>query len=90
MSIAVELLEGWIDTATTNGVCWRSRSALVVVVLHFPLLETLVEVLRSRRSTDLTEDEADALWTQVCVALDLLALHVPSSVAHNPLDGVGV
>jgi hypothetical protein len=58
-------------------------------VSHFPELKTDLEVLRSGRSIDLTEDEADALWTWVRVALDLLALYVPFSVAHNPLDDTG-
>jgi hypothetical protein len=38
---------------------------------------------------DLTEDEADAIRTQVGATSDLLALYVPSSVAHNPPDGIG-
>jgi hypothetical protein len=37
----------------------------------------------------LTEDEVDALWSLVRTAVDLLTSHVPSSVAHNPHDGVG-
>jgi hypothetical protein len=61
MSTVAELLKGRINAAATNGVCWGSRSALVTVVSHFPELKTKLEVLGSKRSTDLTEDEADAL-----------------------------
>jgi hypothetical protein len=59
MSVPVELLEGRIDATAANGACWASHSALVAVVLHFPELE----VLGSRRSADLTEDEAGIFWT---------------------------
>jgi hypothetical protein len=41
-----------------------SHSALIVVVSYF--LE--LEVLRSGRSVDLTEDEVEALWSRVCTA----------------------
>jgi hypothetical protein len=83
-----ELLEGQIDAAAANGVCWGSRSMLVAAVSHFLELKTELEVLGSGRNVDLTEDEVDALWTRVCMALDLLALYVPSSVARNPPNGV--
>jgi hypothetical protein len=86
MSTVAEQLEDQIDAAAANGVRWGSRSALVAAVLHFPELKTDLEVLGSRRSADLTKDEADALWTWVRVALDLLASYVPSSVARNPPD----
>jgi hypothetical protein len=62
---------------------------LVAIVSHFPELKTELEVLRSRRNTDLTEDEADALWIRVRWASDSLVSHVPSSVARNPPDDVG-
>jgi hypothetical protein len=35
---------------------------LVAAVSHFPELKTELEVLESRHSVDLTEDEAGALW----------------------------
>jgi hypothetical protein len=66
-----------------------SRSALVPTVSHFLELKTELEVLRSGRNADLIEDEANALWTQVHVTSDSLASYVPSSIAHNPPDGVG-
>jgi hypothetical protein len=62
---------------------------LVAAVSHFPELRAELEVLRSRHSVDLTEDEVDALWIQVHAASDSLVLHVPSLVAHNPPDAVG-
>jgi hypothetical protein len=46
-------------------------------------------VLGSGCNADLTEDEADALWTQVRMASDSLTSYVPSSVARGPLDGEG-
>jgi hypothetical protein len=58
-------------------------------VSHFSELETELEVLRSRCNVDLTEGEADAVWTWVRMVSDSLALYVPSSVAHNILDGAG-
>jgi hypothetical protein len=61
MSTVAELLEGRINAATANGVCWESRSALVATVSHFPELETKLEVLGSGHNADLTENEADAL-----------------------------
>jgi hypothetical protein len=61
MSMVAELLEGRINAVATNGVCWGSRSALVTAVSYFLKLKTKLEVLRSRHSVDLIEDEADAL-----------------------------
>jgi hypothetical protein len=89
MSTVAELLEVWIDAAAANGVCWGSCSTLVAAVSHFSELETELEVLRSRRNVDLTEGEADAVWTWVRMVSDSLALYVPSSVAYNILDGAG-
>jgi hypothetical protein len=89
VSMAVEPLEGRINAAATNGVRWGSHSALVAIVSHFPKLKTELEVLRSERSIVLIEDEADALWIQVCAASDLLASHIPSSVARNHPDTMG-
>jgi hypothetical protein len=65
------------------------HSTLVAAVLHFPELETELEVLGFGCNTSLIEDVVDALSTHVHVALDSLALHVPSSIACNPHDGAG-
>jgi hypothetical protein len=89
MSTMVELLEGQIDATTANGVCWGSHFTLVAAVLHFPELRPELELLGSGRSADLTEDEADALWTWVHMASNSLTSHVPSLVARDPLDGEG-
>jgi hypothetical protein len=59
---AAELLEGWIDAVGANGVRWGPRSVLVATMSHFPELKTELEVLRSERNADLTEDDSDALW----------------------------
>jgi hypothetical protein len=66
-----------------------SRSALVAAVSHFLKLESELELLGSGCNADLTEDDADALWTRVRAASDSLALYVPSSVACGPPDGTG-
>jgi hypothetical protein len=58
-------------------------------VLHFSELKIELEVLRSGHGADLTEDEVDAPWIWVRVALDSLVSRVPSSVARNPPDGAG-
>jgi hypothetical protein len=89
MFTIMELLEGWIDTVAVNGVYWGSHSALVAAVSHFPELRSKLELLRSGRNADRIEDEADDLWTWVRAASNLLAPYVPSSVAHDPPDGVG-
>jgi hypothetical protein len=59
----VELIEGHVDAVATKGVPWRTQSALTVTLSHFPELETGLELLGSRRNTDLTESLLDALWT---------------------------
>jgi hypothetical protein len=86
MSVVTEHLEGRIDAAAANGVRWGSRSTLVVAVSHFLELDTDLEVLGSRHDTGLIEDEVNALWSWVRATTDSQASHVPSSVAHNPLD----
>jgi hypothetical protein len=58
-------------------------------VSHFSELKFELELLRSGRNADLTEDEADALWTWVCVALESLASCVPFSVASSHPDSAG-
>jgi hypothetical protein len=47
-------------------------------MLHFLVLKPELELLESERNVDLTEDEADALWTWVRMALDSLVSYVPS------------
>jgi hypothetical protein len=47
---------------TANRVCWVSRSALVVMVSHFPKLDADLEVLGSRCNMGLIEDKVNALW----------------------------
>jgi hypothetical protein len=89
LTMVAELLEGWIDTTAANGVCWGTRSALVVVLSYFLELKTELELLGSGHNADLTEDQADALWPLVSVASDSLASLVPSSIAHDSPDGVG-
>jgi hypothetical protein len=63
MSVVALLPEGRIDATTANGVYWGSYSALDDAMSHFLVLETELEVLRSRCNTNMIEDEVDALWT---------------------------
>jgi hypothetical protein len=44
----------------------------VATISHFLELDTDLEALRSGRIAGLIEDEIDALWSQVCVAVDSL------------------
>jgi hypothetical protein len=59
--MAAELFEGQIDAAIANRVRWGSCSMLVAAMSHFLKLKTELEVLRSGRNVDLTEDEVGAL-----------------------------
>jgi hypothetical protein len=86
MSAVMEQLEGQIDGVLANGVHWGSHSALVAMVSHFTELDADLEVLGSGCNAGLIEDEVNDLWSRVCAAADLLALHVPSLVACNPPD----
>jgi hypothetical protein len=61
MSVVVELLKGWIDTAAASRVYWGSRSVLVATVSHFSELDTDLEVSGSGHRAGLIEDEVDAL-----------------------------
>jgi hypothetical protein len=57
---------------------------LVATLSHFPKLEIELGLLGSGRYTDMSDSQADALWTLVCVASDSLASLVPSSLARDP------
>jgi hypothetical protein len=61
LSTVVELLEGWIEAATSNGVRWGARSALVVALSHFLELKSELELPRSEHNADITEDHADVI-----------------------------
>jgi hypothetical protein len=85
----VELLEGRIDAAATNGVRWGTQFALVAALSHFLELKSEMELLGFGCNADLTVDQADALWNWVHAASDSLASHVPPSVACSPPNGMG-
>jgi hypothetical protein len=89
LSMVAKLLECWIDTMVTNGVHWGTRSMLVVSLLHFLELKSEVELLRSERNVDLTDDQADALWPSVSPTTNSLASLVPSLFAGDPPDNAG-
>jgi hypothetical protein len=57
---------------------------LVVILSHFSELKPELELLGSERDVDQRDDQADALWPLVSVALDSLASLVPSSLARDP------
>jgi hypothetical protein len=46
LSMAVELIEGQIDTVAANGMCWGTQSTLIAALLHFPELKSGLELLR--------------------------------------------
>jgi hypothetical protein len=60
------------------------RSALVAALSQFPELKSELELLGFGRNTNLTDNQADALWPLGSAASDSLASLVPSSLAHNP------
>jgi hypothetical protein len=62
---------------------------LVAALSHFLELKSELELIGSGQNTDLTDDQADALWPLVSMASNMLALVVPSLIAHNPPNGVG-
>jgi hypothetical protein len=61
LSMVVELLDSRIDTTTTNGVHWGTRSALVAALSHFLELKSELKLIGFGRNGDLTDDEVDAL-----------------------------
>jgi hypothetical protein len=65
LSSTEELFKGRIDVVVANGVRWGTRSTLASALSHFLELGTELELLGSRCSTNLTENQVDALWTQV-------------------------
>jgi hypothetical protein len=89
MSVVAERLEGRIDATGANKVHWGTRSAMVTTVSQFWELDADLEVLESGHNAGFTVDEVDALWSQVRTAVDLLAPHVPPSVARNPPGSTG-
>jgi hypothetical protein len=86
LSMVAELLKGWIDTTTANGVCWGTQAMLVAALPHFLELKSELELLGSGWNVDLTDDQADALWPLVSMASDSLTSLVPSSIACYPPD----
>jgi hypothetical protein len=77
------------DDRSSSLAASMPHSMFIAIVSHIPELKTELDVLGSGCSADLIEHKVDAILIQVCMASDLLASHVPSSVARNPPDGVG-
>jgi hypothetical protein len=63
MSMVVELFEGQINCAATNGVHWGSCSVLVAALSHFSELKSKLELLSFRRNTDLSLSSSNATHT---------------------------
>jgi hypothetical protein len=89
LSSTAQLIEDCVDITTANGVYWGTRSALAATLSHFLKMEGELELLGSRRNMDLTEDQADALWSHTCHASELLAVFIPPSVAHDSPHNMG-
>jgi hypothetical protein len=87
LSMVAEEVEIWINTMAANRVRCETQSVLVAVLLHFPELKSKLELLRSKRNADLSDDQVDALWPLASMASDSLTSLVPSPFAHNPPDG---
>jgi hypothetical protein len=90
LSSAAELLEDRIDVVTANGIHRGIRSALGAALSHFSELGLELELLGYGCNVDLTEDQVDAVWTQVRQALDSLVSFVPPSAACGSPNGAGV
>jgi hypothetical protein len=88
LSTGEQLLEGRVDAAVANGVCWGAQSALVATLSHFLELEAELGQHRSSHNAALTEDQVDDLWILMRPTSDLLVSHVLPLVACTP-DGVG-
>jgi hypothetical protein len=61
LSMIVELLEGRVNVTAANGVHGGTRWVLVAALSHFPGWDIELELLRSGRNVDMTEDQVDAL-----------------------------
>jgi hypothetical protein len=85
LSPAAELLEGHIDTTTTNRVRWGTRFTLVAALLHFPELEAELELLRSVRNVDLMEDQWKPSGPKRLVSNSLVSYILPSAT-HGSLN----
>jgi hypothetical protein len=88
LAMVAEEVENRVNTTAANGVRWGTRFALVVILSHFHELKSELELIGSGRDANLSDDQVDALWPLVSVALDSLASLVPSSLAHEPPNDV--
>jgi hypothetical protein len=65
LSSAIELIDNCITTVIANGVHWRTWSALVTAMSHFPKREVELELLGSGCNADLIEDQVDVFCTRM-------------------------
>jgi hypothetical protein len=89
LSSAVDLIEGRIDAAITNGVHCGARFALTAALSHFAKLEPEVELLGSGYIADLMHGQMDAFCARTHRASETLSLRVPLLVTRSSLDGTG-
>jgi hypothetical protein len=62
---------------------------LVATLSQFLELKSDLELLRSGCNAVMTEDQADALWTWVCLASDSLVSHISPLITCNPPNDAG-
>jgi hypothetical protein len=84
LAMVVKEVENRVNTTVANGFRWGARSALVVILSHFPELKSKLELIGSGQDANLSDNQVNALCPLVSVASDSLASLVPSSLAHEP------
>jgi hypothetical protein len=60
LSSGAGLIKDCVNVMTTKEVRSRTRLRLATALLHFPEMETELEVFGSRRYVDLMKDQVDA------------------------------
>jgi hypothetical protein len=83
------MVEGCVDAAAANGLHWGARLALTVVLLHFPELESELELLGSGYNANLAKDGMEAFWTRTHRASESLSSRVPPPAARSPPNNAG-
>jgi hypothetical protein len=89
LSSAMKLIKNRVIVVAANEARWGTQSVLSAAFLHFPELESELELLGSGRNTDLTKDQVDALWTQTRQASESLASFSPPSGTRGSPNGTG-
>jgi hypothetical protein len=61
LSPSMELTEGHVNSTAINGVQWGARLVLTAVLLHFPGLESELELLGFGYNADQMSDDMETL-----------------------------